>query len=199
MTAHLSNAELLDIAEGAMPEATVAHLLECTACRGELAGLRATIDDLRTSDVPEPSPLFWHHLSRRVQEAVAAEDASRWHWGDTQPRWNVAAVTMAAAAAFAVIVGVYTPPELSPEIRDERPGLAEAAPGDRLEAPFDDPTLRFVADLADTLAPEAAAGLFVMSRSGITDEVTGELSAAERLELQRLLNDALLASTSRKS
>ncbi len=31
-------------------------------------------------EVPEPSPLFWDHLSARVGEAVAAEQAPRRSW-----------------------------------------------------------------------------------------------------------------------
>src|ERR1051325_8890597 len=71
---HLTPEELLDLAEGARAESAAPHLEPCAACREHVAALRATMSLAADVDVPEPSPLFWDHLSRRVREAVAAEE-----------------------------------------------------------------------------------------------------------------------------
>jgi hypothetical protein len=199
MIGHLSPAELLDIAEGALSEAARPHLAVCDACRGELTTIRATIEGVRAVDVPEPSPLFWNHLSRRVREAVAAEGAApQESWNRRRPRWGGAAVTMAAAAALAVIVGLYSQPESSMDTPLQPPGLASATLDDGAATAFDDPSLRFVADLVDELEPDAVAEMFA-SRDWASGDVAVNLSAAERSELQRLLNEALGRPASRES
>src|SRR5262252_163483 len=70
---HLTADELVDIAEGTRPESAASHLAACAACRAVLAELRATMSAITDADVPEPSPLFWDHLSRRVHEAIEAD------------------------------------------------------------------------------------------------------------------------------
>ena len=71
--AHLTSAEFVDLAEGARDAASAPHLAECDRCRRELADVRRMMAAAGASDVPEPSPLFWDHLSARVREGVAAE------------------------------------------------------------------------------------------------------------------------------
>src|SRR5438132_10596593 len=57
---------------------------------------------LREVDVPEPSPLFWNHLSERVREAVANEPAPAPRWIN---RLNVAwAAGVFGAVAVVVLV-----------------------------------------------------------------------------------------------
>jgi len=70
---HLTEGELLDLAEGARPESSAGHLASCEACRRQLMDLRSAMTAAAAVDVPEPSPLFWEHLSVRVREAVEAE------------------------------------------------------------------------------------------------------------------------------
>src|SRR2546422_2820335 len=90
---HLAPEEMIDLAEGARAEAAVPHLQSCEACRQQIGALRATMSavvDVPGANVPEPSPLFWDHLSRRVREAVAAEGTpgSRfpgWRWKTALP------------------------------------------------------------------------------------------------------------------
>ena len=70
---HMKTGELVDIAEGARTEASAPHLAVCEPCRAQLHDLRAMLSAARDVDVPEPSPLFWDHLSSRVSDAVAAD------------------------------------------------------------------------------------------------------------------------------
>ena len=90
---HLQPDELVDVAEGTRPESSVPHLASCEVCRLQLADLKATISAAADVEVPEPSPLFWDHLSARVRDAVAALD------GDLARTWGM---------RIAVRVGVNT-------------------------------------------------------------------------------------------
>src|SRR5215471_16146260 len=74
---HLHPNELIDLAEGTRPQSAAPHLLACESCRRQLAEARALIAAAATVEVPEPSPLFWDHLSARVREAVLTEGAPR--------------------------------------------------------------------------------------------------------------------------
>src|SRR5689334_13377184 len=57
---------------------------------------------LREVDVPEPSPLFWDHLSQRVRTAVASEPVP-------QPRWAVNWIWLGGIiATLAVLVTAFS-------------------------------------------------------------------------------------------
>src|SRR5260221_10675904 len=101
---HLTTGELVDLAEGLRDDRAMSHLAGCDVCRRQLTDLRAMIsvgdlDDL--GDVPEPSPLFWDHLSARVRDGMRNERVpGRASFLLFWPRIAVAAL------AFAVVVAV---------------------------------------------------------------------------------------------
>ena len=70
---HLSRERLLEAVESGAWADTADHLASCARCRAEVDALRRTLDEVRAVDVPEPSPLFWDHLTARVRDAIAAE------------------------------------------------------------------------------------------------------------------------------
>jgi hypothetical protein len=70
---HLSPELLIDLAEGTRPESSAGHLAECGECRQQLADLREMMAVAVSAEMPEPSPLFWDHLSARVRTAVAED------------------------------------------------------------------------------------------------------------------------------
>src|SRR5262245_19463877 len=74
---HLTERELVDVIDGALPPERQAHADACATCRGEIASLRAMLDEALTADVPEPSPLFWEHFSARVREGVQQATVER--------------------------------------------------------------------------------------------------------------------------
>ena len=74
---HLGPDELIDLAEGTRPEADAPHLLVCDGCRRQLIDARAMLSAAAVVDVPEPSPLFWDHLSARVRQSVVEEAPPR--------------------------------------------------------------------------------------------------------------------------
>ena len=84
---HLNAEQLVDIAEGAQAESSAPHLADCEACRARLHGLRAMMLAASGVAVPEPSPLFWDHLSSRVHDAVEA-DAGDAHLTSVASVWR---------------------------------------------------------------------------------------------------------------
>ena len=70
---HCTPDELMDLAEGARPEASMPHLASCAVCRQQLLEVREVLVEVRDVPVPEPSPVQWARLSAHVSEAVASE------------------------------------------------------------------------------------------------------------------------------
>jgi hypothetical protein len=112
-TLHLTPEELIDSRERQLPPARQAHADSCAVCRAELAQLDEVLLDVAAVDVPEPSPLFWDHLSARIRDRVAHEPppgAGRDHplarltdwltgWS-VAPRWAFAAALLALCASL---------------------------------------------------------------------------------------------------
>jgi len=185
--AHLTSDQLLDVADGTRTDSDFAHLQSCAVCARQLAGLRDAIQQAKDVTVPEPSPLFWDHLSARVRRAVAEDDRSAvrpWYWW----RWT------AAVAALGALVLVIRP-LVSFSTRDipDTPSAvsADLTPRNSLRAFDDDPALALLADLSAGLDWEAAAEAGLVPARDALDSVVFDLSDEERVELHRLLQEAL--------
>jgi hypothetical protein len=149
-------------------------------------------------EVPEPSPLFWEHLSERVNEAVAAEAAPgplfrARGWAGALPTWRGWA---GAGVAAAVMISIYvTTPRPEPSV-----GTQEVAvvPSDVRPVPLDgaddDPSLALVADLTSQMDQDAFDEAGWTSHAGAVDEAVVNLTHDERLELRRLLEEELAKS-----
>ena len=198
---HLAPEELIDLAEGVRAEDAVPHLQSCEVCREQVVALRATMSAVGGSpgiNVPEPSPLFWDHLSRRVREAIAAEGTpgsrfAGWRWETAVPAsWRTWAM---AGVAAAVLISIYvTAPrtlKLASGARDG--GAAASAPLQPFGA-ADDPSLALFADLTEQMDSAAITEAGWSSHAGAADEVVASLTDDERLELQRLLEEELAKS-----
>jgi len=189
---HLTPDELIDVAEGTRTEASAPHLQTCDACRAQLADLRVMLARALESDVPEPSPLFWDHLSARVRDAVAAEGTPPLTWFG----WlKSGLMTPLSAVGFAVIVlavavafGVRHTPGAS--ARPPAGAVADIIP---IAQPGDDASLDMVADLAAQVdwdaAGDAAVGLH--THEDAAEREATQLSDGERRELGRLLQKEL--------
>ena len=82
------------------------HVDRCSRCRREVEALSESLAAVRDVPVPEPSPFFWDHLSRRVSEAVAAEPVPGVLPAGAGPAsWRAAAWMAATAAVVALAVG----------------------------------------------------------------------------------------------
>jgi hypothetical protein len=189
---HLSPETFVDLLDGSLTEASVPHLAGCRACRQQLAELRATWQAADSVETPEPSPLFWDHLSARVREAVSTEALpARGWWPGGQ--WRMAAIVGAAAAVLAVAVtlgplrsgGVNratTPPESTVAVTEPAVHVAEPLP--------EDESLGFVVDLASNINWDSAAD-FGLTAHGDADRALADMDDADRAELRRLLDEAL--------
>jgi hypothetical protein len=198
---HLREEDLIDLAEGVRLEGSAPHLASCESCRRQLADLRAMMSAAAGVEVPEPSPLFWQHLSARVREAVSNEErasASAWMprwlgWRSAVPAVAVAAVVLAAAVTLRM---EWPRPAVSPEdLEPHSAAAAEATQGaDEGVSLADDASLGLIAGLAGDLDWDAAVEAGLSTRAGAVDRAVLELSANERMELRRILKEELSRS-----
>ena len=200
---HVKTDDLVDIAEGTRPEASAPHLAGCEPCRAQLQELRAMMSAARAAGVPEPSPLFWDHLSSRVREAVAAEAVPRRSWLDAAawrrvltPAWIVAVASLIVVVALSS--RVMAPQPLVDEGNAPPPPpvlIVDTNAGTDVlgETASDDASLMLVASLASAMDLDAAtaAGL---APSGSAEHAVTHMSENELRELGRLLQEALAHS-----
>jgi hypothetical protein len=197
---HLTPEQLIDLAEDAGAGIAVPHLKACEVCRQQVVSLRAMMSAVAETDVPQPSPLFWDHLSHRVREAVDRDEfpVRRTAWwapgpGASWRGWAMAGV----AAAVTISLYVTAPRTLTlPSAPFFAGGGNVAAPGSPIE-PFgaaDDPALLLFADLTEQIDSQTIAETGWSSHPGAVDEAVTTLTVEERATLQRLLNEELTKS-----
>lgn len=185
---HLAAEELVDIAEGTAPESSP-HLASCEACRQQLADLRAMMAAVAEVDVPEPSPLYWDHLSARVKETVAAEPPAAWNW------WLRAALPFALATAVAVAIAFVMTTRLIAPHHEPAPttafnALPPPAPRETLAPELTDPSLSLVADLSQDLSWDETREAGLAPR-GSADHAVTHMSDAELRQLRDLLKEEM--------
>jgi hypothetical protein len=191
---HLGKDQLLDLAEGIRLEASVAHVESCEACRRQVDDLRAAMAAVADVEVPEPSPLFWEHLSERVRAAVAAEGqlapSRAWHWTD----WRIMA-PLGGLTALLVAAAITLNPGAPPGSGSDQnfgAAIGTASPIAADLAPLtDDPSLSLLADLTSDLDWDAATEAGLSLKAGVLDDLVTALNDEERQELQRLLREEL--------
>jgi hypothetical protein len=198
---HLSADQLVDLAEGTQPESAAPHLASCAVCRRQLADMRAMMSVAADVEMPEPSPLFWDHLSARVGEAIAAEQTPRRSWIGAMS-WPRLVAPLASAAAL-VLIALVVFSSRGPATRGRTsigvPGASSstlaADPGTRTELLSDsngteDASLTLVAALTDDMDPERADEADLAGRGSAEHAVT-HMNDGELRELRRLLTEAL--------
>jgi anti-sigma-K factor RskA len=191
---HLTPEQLLDVAEETRARTEFPHVSACPACQRQVAELRDMMAATAAVEMPEPSPLFWDHLSARVREAVATEEiAGAPGWWVRWAAWRVAATAVAVAVLVLMISTLG---------RDDAPSdpvgavqaVVEYAPVEEL-VPFEaDPALAALADLSAELDWDAASEAGLVPTRGTVDKVVLALEPEERLALQRILEEALAGS-----
>ena len=199
---HLTHGELVDLVDGVLPEQRVVHLGACARCRQQADELRAVMREAREVVVPEPSPLFWDHLSARVREDVAAELATgspNW-W----PGWSPSRLALALTAAAAILVGAVSGVMFRSPTEEVRLGVdrlaalqelglssADAKP-ELFESWGDEPGWALVVTVAQGIEwwdELGAAGLLISSSAA--ERAVLQLSTEGRRELARLLQAEL--------
>jgi hypothetical protein len=210
---HLNAEDLVDIAEGTRPESSAPHLATCEPCRAQLRELRAMMSEAGGVGVPEPSPLFWDHLSRRVSEAVAAENARLKPSRYDEPsrdvvetvtalfrrRWVQATVGIAAVLLVSFVAGsgprapVVHAPSLAVDVAD-----VTVRPGPPIEflrdvSSNEDVSLMMVASLTDEVDLDTAREAGLATR-GSAENAVAHMNETELRELGRLLKAELARS-----
>lgn len=180
MSLHLKPAEFVEALDGALARSRERHLVQCDGCRAQLAELRRVYDNLHASDeVPEPSPLFWDHFSRRVQTAVAAAPSPSekpWELG-WRPVLAATVVVVSIAATFAIVRNRNVEP--AEMVYQPSQAVWDAALGQ-------DESWSFVADLASSVPFEDFRQI-AAPHPDATDALVAQLTPGQQAELVRLL------------
>jgi hypothetical protein len=198
MMRHLSEAELVDLLDGTLADARVRHVETCGRCQEQSDALRRVLRRTSESrdDVPEPSPLFWEHLTQRVHDAVRREQApAPASWLRSPVLGWAAACLIVAGAAAAFFRNAAPQSNPSPAAADARVQPAATALADVSSPAFgdvdDDMDWALVRIAADGLQWEDAPAAGIDAAPGSADHVALEMSSAERQELARLIEDAI--------
>jgi hypothetical protein len=197
LTDHLDESALLDLAEGTRSEPGAAHLAVCERCRGQVEELRSAMRTAEDASVPEPSPLFWEHLSARIAEAVAEETSAASvvapaGWATRVWKWQVVtAALVAAAVVLAVAVNRRPVTDANSAQSAAAPAPAAATINDLTPSLENDPSLSFIADLASDLDWDDAVEAGLTGGADIVERVVQDMSDDELRELRRVLQEEM--------
>lgn len=185
---HLTPEELIDAVEAqpALAAHHRTHLDACLDCRRQFDELSAVLGDAKQAGIPEPSPLFWDHLSARVNDTIDRGSDSAW------PSWIRWQVLLPLGAAAMLILGL-----MMALPKHDRPAAAIA---EESAAPFETPepasdNWGVVATLVGDLDLDTAAEAGVIE-PGVSDRAVLSLTADEQEELTRLLKAELTRAKS---
>jgi len=194
---HLAGHELVDALDGTLDSRRLAHAASCHTCSEQVEEVRAIAGDVRAVEVPEPPAFFWNQLSARVRAAVAEEQRPG-RWALAWRRWGRPALAIAAAVVIAGTIASLTglwpsssgtsapPPAVALQTQDD------PEPDEDVFAQIDsDEAWALVRTLAEDLDHDEMEGEGVSARPGAADHLASELTAAERIELARLLQEQL--------
>ncbi len=189
---HLSEAEFVDLIESspALPVDRALHVETCARCREEAEMIRAMRSLAAADETPEPSPLFWDHFSARVAEEVRREPslASMGRWTLVPfAKWAaVAAVVMLLISTVVWRATLHAPAPHMPTPVSTAPQGTTVEPADDVD---NDEAWAVVRAATADLAWEDAHDAGITARPGEVENEALQLNAAERIELERLLDE----------
>jgi hypothetical protein len=183
---HLTAAELVDLLDGQLAPDRARHAESCEMCRAQIDGLRATLLRSAEATVPEPSPLFWDHLSARVREHIAADAPAdrraRFSWIRAH-RW----LMVAGGTAAMVLVTTHWITESDLNLFRHAPqqtvDLLDDAEGEKAWAA--------VREAAEDIAWEDAQEAGITAPPGSAEDAMTRLTDKERERLITLLEEEL--------
>jgi len=195
---HLAPSEFVDLAEGTLDPDRAAHASECDACRAQANVVRDALHMIAASgDVPEPSPLFWDHLSARVRDGINAPPRQMFGFGFRGFQPIVAVLALAVVIFSVTLVTRDSRRAVAPGQVATAPGSAGEAVGETEPAPevtHAEEWAVLTAAAADLQIDEAhAAGMAVQPAA--IDRAVQRLTEAELTELGRLLQSELKRSS----
>jgi hypothetical protein len=157
----------------------------------------AILREVGDADVPEPSPLFWDHFASRVNAAIDAPAGGRPWWQlPASLAWSAAAIVFVVA-----VLGLYmvrpahapareSVPTAQEANRDVDATVVPATETDIVDMESDE-AWAIVRSFADELAYDDAREAGVVPSAGAIEHEAAALSAAERAELVRLIENDL--------
>ena len=152
---------------------------------------------LREVEVPEPSPLFWDHLSKRVHDAVAAEPVPSVSWTS---RFNVAWAGGIVAALAIVVLSVTLSVRHQPPYAGAAVSLTPVADVAAVSNPLppleDDASWAVMGDLASEMDFEQAGAAGLSVTPGAADRALNQLSGDEQRAVVELLQQEIKNSKS---
>jgi hypothetical protein len=203
---HLTEAELVDLVDGALLPSRRTHLEACDRCRSAEAELREMLARAGDVEIPEPSPLFWEHFSARVHAGVhdaGTSEPSRWFGSGANPVWLASGRWAGAGALLTLLLvavvwraSAPAPGRVAPATTASVSGTGSNADTDVLandeliDDAFDpdtDEAWALVRTVADDVSWDDAAAEGVGVRPGSAEPEMATLSVDERSELVRLL------------
>jgi hypothetical protein len=163
------------------------HLRTCARCRAEVENGRAVLGDARLIEVPEPSPLFWDHLSARVSEQVAAEpEAPR----RSRLVWRV--LVPSAVGIVAILFAVWIERGTVPPHATPASPLAAAPSAETVAATLgDDEPWLMLGEMAGEFDVDTLSDSLGTSQAAGAEDAVYELSAGERANLAELLRSEM--------
>lgn len=205
---HLNETELIEWLDGGLKAERAAHAVACVTCQTELSAIRSTLEMVAANQAPEPSPLFWDHFGRRVNERIDRPAPDRARHGISgwfaEPRRAalVTAVVLIVAIAIgfrggddpasiqgpAGIAGV-PPAPLSPV--EDGPGKNDPMATDPLDDIDADAAWAVVRTAAEDMGYEEARAEGLAVRPDSAERVALGLSGEELAELARLIENEL--------
>ena len=186
---HLSEAEIVDLVEGRPGVGPARHAETCDACRARADALRAVLASARCDEVPEPSPVFWDHLSARISNAIQEEPtAARWIRLAGAARWRLAAAAAAVVLAAGLTWQLFSP---SDEVAAPAPeqARAQSQPDPDVDGFVD--AWEALETVAQDLDWEDAQSIGIAARPGSAEPLVGDLTDDERSELVRLIEEEI--------
>jgi hypothetical protein len=175
---HVSDAELMDVLDGTAPARAMAHVAGCAGCRARVDEARGGLALAAASDVPEPSPLFWDALRRRVEDGLVAAPAP------PPARFAVRPLFAGALVAAAALAGItlLPPADVTAPVRSQATLPAWSA------LPEEDPNLEVLEGLetqvADAVPPAAECHDWAQCVAGLDEEEGRALASALQSEMR---------------
>jgi hypothetical protein len=203
MSRHFSDDVLLEMAETGKSHP---HLTQCSRCRQQIEEARDALHLAREVSVPEPSPLFWDHLSSRVHDAIEREVSHGREGAWT--RFARVAWRPAVAVPLVIILVVAVVWRMGPALREPTarsasvqqtdvqpittsPAATDSQADADLLAPPSDPSWAVITEVTAGLEIETAVEAGIVLQPGASDRAIAQLSPSEQHELVRLLQTDL--------
>lgn len=183
MNRHLTPEQFVDALEQPLPADRQAHLAVCANCANELAEMRLLMGDVTLAGtVPEPSPLFWNHLSARVLEAVDAEPVpvTPW-WGG----WRSVATLVGVVGVVALAVVLRPSLTQAPTVADTAAVAATEAAV--VAAAESDEMWSLIALVSPSMPADKIFEAGLQPNPAATEAAIESLTNAQRQELVKLL------------